>query len=201
MQTQCQDCSGSGRKIERACSICKGSKVYGDNSPVRVHIPSGVKDGEIIILEEVGDAGADGRFTPGDIHCKVKEMPHPVFRRGKKDPSVLSMDLSISLRESLLGWSASIIGVSGQPLSMSRENTLTPPGFVLEVQNGGLPKGSGTLSKKGPLFVSISVIYPNEINSVELALIKDKNMFKHPSTKPQHIPTSSRSMYPIHDDL
>lgn len=199
-QSHCEECKGAGKKIEKPCAYCKGSKVFLDDSPLHVHIPAGVLDGANIVLEGVGDAGADGRFIPGDIHCRIKEAPHPIFRRGKKDPSTLSMDLSISLRDSLLGWSTTVIDVSGNLLKISREKTLTPPGFVVEVPNGGLLKSSGIMAKRGSLFVSVSVIYPKELSSTESSIIRDKNLF-HDISKPEPIPVKSRAMYPIHDDL
>ena len=199
-QSHCQDCGGTGKKIEKPCAACKGSKVFLDHTPLHLHIPSGVLDGATIVLEDVGDAGADGRFIPGEIHCKIKQIPHPIFRRGKKDPATLSMDLSISLRDSLLGWSTTITDVSGNSLDISREKALTPPGFVLEVPHGGLPKSSGARAKRGSLFVSISVNYPETLSPAETSLIRDKNLFSHLS-RPEPIPVKNRAMYPIHDDL
>ena len=91
---------------------------------LEVKIPPGVRDGQRIRLSGKAEGG-------GDVYIKVRVARHPVFTR---DGSDLSMDLSLTLGEALLGSEVHISTLSGKKLALT-----IPPG----TQNGRVFKLSG----------------------------------------------------------
>ncbi|HEY5496549.1 MAG TPA: J domain-containing protein [Candidatus Limnocylindrales bacterium] len=117
---------------------------------LEVKIPAGVETGSRIRLR--GRGGGEGAGAR-DLVLVAKVAPHPVFHR---DGATLSRELSVTLREALLGAEVPVRTLSGRVLL--RVPAGTQNGRVIRLGGQGMPrlKGDG----RGDLHVKVRVILP-----------------------------------------
>jgi molecular chaperone DnaJ len=105
---------------------------------LEVRIPPGVRDGQRIRLTGKAEGG-------GNVYITVRVTKHPIFTRDGAD---LSMDLSLTLGEALLGSDVHIDTLSGRRLALTIPAG-TQNGRVFRLAGQGLPRfgaeGSGDL--------------------------------------------------------
>jgi DnaJ-class molecular chaperone len=105
---------------------------------LEVKVPPGVRDGQKIRLTGKADGG-------GNVYITVRVTRHPVFTR---EGAELSMDLSLTLGEALLGAEVHINTLSGKRLALTIPAG-TQNGRVFRLSGQGLPRfgtdGSGDL--------------------------------------------------------
>ena len=120
---------------------------------LEVRIPPGVRDGQKIRLTGKAEGG-------GNVYITVRVTRHPVFTRDGAD---LTMDLSLTLAEALLGADVHITTLAGKKLALT-----IPPGTqngrVFRLSGQGLPRfGAGAgdgVSDRGDLRVRTKVVLP-----------------------------------------
>jgi DnaJ-class molecular chaperone len=105
---------------------------------LEVKIPPGVRDGQKIRLSGKAEGG-------GNVYITVRVTRHPVFTRDGAD---LTMELSLSLGEALLGSDVHIATLAGKKLALTVPAG-TQNGRVFRLTGQGLPRfgaeGSGDL--------------------------------------------------------
>jgi molecular chaperone DnaJ len=158
----CQNCAGTGFKIETPCPTCHGSGVEYAARQVKVRIPAGVEDGQRIRVKGRGGAGRNGG-PAGNLFVVVHVDPHPVFGRKGRD---LTVTAPVTFAEAVLG---STIKVP----TLDRPVTLKVPagtrsGRVLRVRGRGVPGPHGT----GDLLVTVEVAVPEHPTEEERDLIE-----------------------------
>jgi molecular chaperone DnaJ len=95
----CPTCGGSGKKPEKVCSQCGGDGRVKENKILRVKIPPGIQDGQIISLAGQGEAAPYGG-SPGDLYATIHVRPDP---RYKREGDNLIYELPISFAQAVLG--------------------------------------------------------------------------------------------------
>jgi DnaJ-related protein SCJ1 len=125
MQVLCDACGGKGKTIKSKCTGCDGKKVKRGSSQFSVTVEKGMDTGDEIEFEREADQEPDS--TPGDLIFELEVLPHPMYeRRGKH----LYLTETISLKESLLGFSHEIPHLDGSNWKLERKG-LTQPGMIL----------------------------------------------------------------------
>ncbi|MHA3770449.1 DnaJ C-terminal domain-containing protein [Verrucomicrobiota bacterium sgz303538] len=131
-----------------------------ETETIKVHVPPGVLDGQIIRVPGKGGQGIDGG-PPGDIYLRVRIAAHPDFRIAGAD---LYYDLDVAPWEPVLGETIQVPTAGG-----GRANVRIPPGTnngqKLRIRGQGLPKGR--TGERGDLYVVITVELPKEITDEE----------------------------------
>ena len=122
-----------------------------DGSEIKVTIPPGTRDGQILRLNGKGQPGINGG-APGDALIEVSVAPHRVFTRKGDD---IYADLAISLAEAALGGKVQAPTPTGWV-------TLTIPkwsnsGQVLRLKGKGVARSDGT---RGDEFVTLRIMLP-----------------------------------------
>jgi DnaJ-class molecular chaperone len=122
-----------------------------DGSEIKVTIPAGTRDGQILRLKGKGQPGFNDGAS-GDALIEIAVRPHPVFSRRNDD--ILS-ELAVSLGDAVLG------GKVETPITTGRV-TLTVPkssnsGTTLRLKGKGVPRADGT---RGDHFVTLKVMLP-----------------------------------------
>ena len=150
----CEFCMGSGEIPKEACDICGGAGITKKQEEIRIQIPTGIDNGEMIRLTGKGEAIKGG--TSGDLYVKIHVIPHHVIRR---EGSNLVMNLPIKLSEALLGGERKIETLDGLV-------TLTIPagvtfGEILRLRGRGVPIDK---AKRGDMLVKISITMPKQIS-------------------------------------
>ena len=121
---------------------------------IDVKIPVGLKDGQQIRLKGRGGAGRNGG-PAGDVMINVSVAAHPSFTRDGRD---LKIDLSITLKEAVLGGKVPVHTLSGNV------SVTVPPGSntgsVLRLKGKGIPASGGEAA--GDLYVRLLVTLPDQ---------------------------------------
>jgi DnaJ-class molecular chaperone len=122
-----------------------------DGSEIKVTIPPGTRDGQILRLKGKGQPGINGG-PPGDALIEVSIAPHPIFTRKGDD---IHADLAISFAEAVLGGKVQAPTPTGWV-------TLTIPkwsntGRVLRLKGKGVARTDGT---RGDEFVTLRIMLP-----------------------------------------
>jgi molecular chaperone DnaJ len=110
MYTFCQLCYGTGIDISKICIDCKGNKCCIEEIEYIVDIPKGIVNEYIILLKSHGNLipNKSGISNRSDVEITIKEQKHNLFYRDIDNPSVLKLDMYISLAESLCGFNKNI---------------------------------------------------------------------------------------------
>ena len=95
---ECSVCRGSGSIPKEKCGTCAGAGVKRSEQEIKIEIPAGIQNGEMIRLSGQGEAISGG--TPGDLYIKIHVKSHPTVKR---EGANLYTDLHIKLSDALLG--------------------------------------------------------------------------------------------------
>ncbi|MFQ5662066.1 MAG: molecular chaperone DnaJ [Candidatus Paceibacteria bacterium] len=159
----CENCHGTGQVPKVKCKACRGLGVLRKEEEIRITIPAGVDNGEMIRLSGGGEAVAGG--APGDLYIKLHVSPDTVFQ---KDGSNLTTTLNIKLSDALLGSTYTLKTLDGDidikvPAGVSFAETL-------RVSGKGVPTGKG---KRGDLLVKINITLPNKLSKSAKKLVDE----------------------------
>ncbi|MBI4088790.1 molecular chaperone DnaJ [Candidatus Kaiserbacteria bacterium] len=165
----CTACDGSGKIPKEKCHECKGHGVVRKQEEIKVSIPAGIDNGEMIRLPRQGEAvkaGAAGLpAQAGDLYVKVHVKPHPTFRR---EGSNLIMNLPMKLTDALLGTTVSIESLEGKTLEVK-----IPPmkraEELLRVAGKGIPEGHA----RGDLIIRLEVALPHKLSGKARKSVED----------------------------
>ena len=159
----CTMCDGSGKIPKEKCPECKGHGVLRKQEEIRINIPAGIDNGEMIRMTAQGEAIKTG--VAGDLYVKIHVKPHATFRR---DGSNLIMNLPVKLTDSLLGTTVSIETLEGKTLEVK-----VPPmkraEELLRVAGKGIPL-EGT---RGDLIIRLEVALPHKLSSKARKSLED----------------------------
>lgn len=151
----CDTCHGKGSVPRKRCSECLGLGVAKKEHEIKVKIPSGINDGEMIRLTGAGEAISNG--VSGDLYIKIHVKKHPFFRKEKNN---LEMDLNIKLTDALLGAEYKIDTLDGEIKIKIPE--LVSFGEILRVRGKGVPIEDS--KKRGDLMIKINIELPRKLS-------------------------------------
>merc|ERR1719491_2511738 len=99
-------------------------------------------------------------MLPGSVKFKLKAEKHHRFARRGDD---LHMDLQVSLREALLGWTQTIRHLDGHSIEIGTQS-VTKPFQVINVKGEGMPLRDDAASF-GSLYVKVEVLFPPQLTA------------------------------------
>ncbi|MDO8593450.1 MAG: molecular chaperone DnaJ [bacterium] len=159
----CSQCDGTGKIPKEKCAECKGHGVKRREEEIKINIPAGIDNGEMIRMTQQGEAIKIG--TAGDLYVKVHVKPHATFRR---DGANLIMTLPVKLTDSLLGTTVSIETLEGKTLEVK-----IPPmkraEELLRVAGKGIPAEGA----RGDLIIRLEVALPHKLSSKARKTVED----------------------------
>ncbi len=126
---------------------------------VRVRVPAGVEDGQLIRLPGRGEPGRGGG-PPGDLFVTVRVAPHPLFARTGRN---LTLTVPITYPEAVLGAEVKVPTLDGAPVTV-RIPPGTPSGRTFRVPGHGVPRPGGS---RGDLLVTVEVAVPQHMGAKE----------------------------------
>ena len=175
-QRACHKCKGTGFDCDNInkCKKCNGQRIVMKKHTIEFEIDKGVKDGDVITLENMGHelhpellSQLRGQFKRSHIQIFIKEKEHPLFKRGvvfqnQMNPANISMNIKISLAESLCGFRKNIKHLDGRELSILETKPIKH-NDVKFIKNEGLPHRDYE-NRKGDLFIKYEIDYPENLN-------------------------------------
>ncbi len=125
---------------------------------VRVRIPKGVTDGEVLHVRGKGSKGARGAAA-GDLYLDIRVLPHRLFRADGRD---LYIELPIAPWEAVLGTSVELPTPAGT-VSLNVPAG-TRAGRKLRLAGRGLARKDGAA---GHLYAVVQIVVPGQVDERE----------------------------------
>lgn len=138
------------RKVAKQFTCCE------QEDTVQVEIERGMPDGHKIEYEGYGEHNPTQEA--GKIIFTVATEDDKLFRREGND---LWAEMSIPLRDALVGFEKSIRHVDGHEVRVKKEG-VTQPDEVLVIQDEGMPQYESP-SIKGNLHIRFTILFPNVV--------------------------------------
>ncbi len=159
MQTMrtCDLCNGSGETIDVPCPECAGKGRVRRSRTLKVNIPAGVDEGQILTMRGEGSASL-GNGPNGNLLIIFSIRAHPLFKR---DGFNLYFDLPITSFQAILGAKINIPTLDGRTTVDIPSGTQS--GTILRIRG----KGIKHLRKDafGDLLVKVVIDTPKNISS------------------------------------
>ncbi len=153
----CPTCGGSGSKIEKACTSCRGEGRTAKTSKLNVRIPAGVDSGSRLRSAGNGEAGLPGG-QPGDLYIVISVAEHEVFERQNDD---LFCEIPIKFTLATLGGTIEVPTLSGK--ASLKIPAGTQSGTTFRLKGKGITNlRSGT---PGDQLVRVHVEVPTSLSS------------------------------------
>lgn len=159
----CDTCSGQGKTPEKRCGTCHGAGVNRKEQEIKIKIPAGIDNGEMIRMTGMGEAISGGQT--GDLYIKIHVRPHAVF---KKDGRNLVMNLNIKLSEALLGGERNLKTLDGDIKLKIPENISF--GEILRVRGRGIPDER---KQRGDILIRVIIDLPKKLSKESKRLIAE----------------------------
>ncbi len=150
----CSTCRGKGKVPKEKCKKCNGEGITFGQQEIKVQIPSGIENGEMLKLSGYGEAETGG--IPGDLYVKIHVRKHPKI---VKEGHNLIMNLDVKLSDALLGAEYDVEILDGNLKVKIPEGV----GFgeMLRLKGKGVPVGA---SHRGDLFLKIKINIPKRLS-------------------------------------
>jgi curved DNA-binding protein len=137
-----------------------------DEKNIRITIPGGVEDGQVIRLKNHGAPGSNGG-PQGDLYITFRIEPDPVFKRAGND---LYITLNLDMYTAVLGGDVMVDTLDGKiKLKVKPE---TQNGMKARLKGKGFPvyKHEGSF---GDLFVTYNILIPQNLTAKEKELFTE----------------------------
>ncbi|CAM9199872.1 unnamed protein product [Pylaiella littoralis] len=162
--SRCQGCDSTGkaRKVGDPCAGCASSGMVTERVILEPVVAPGARVNMCFNFRGQGDRLNAKGSVPGDVVITIAQKPCPSFERKGND---LYAEKEISLKQALSGFSVGVKHLDDRVIDISvPRGKVTPPGTVFGVAGEGIP------AKKGTLFVTIRVRFPETFaeSSIEL---------------------------------
>lgn len=159
---ECSVCHGKGKVPKEQCGTCAGDGVVRKEEEIKVRIPSGIENGEMIRMTGRGEAITNGQ--PGDLYIKIHVKRHNEIRR---EGTTLYKDLHVKLSDALLGATYKVTTLDGE-VDIKIPAGITH-GEMLRLKNRGVPKEG----YRGDFMVKIFIDVPNKLSRKAKKLVEE----------------------------
>ena len=159
----CDSCHGTGKVPKVKCHACKGAGILKKETEIKVKIPAGIDNGEMMRLSRTGEAVSGGQS--GDLYIRIDVKKHPVFQ---KDGNNLLMNLNVKLTDALLGAEYNINTLDGSLTVKIPEGVIH--GEVLRIKGKGVPLES---RNRGDLMIRINILIPKKLSKQAKNIVEE----------------------------
>lgn len=159
----CKRCDGKGKIIKDKCHDCGGKGYKKNTKTIKVKIPAGIDNDQVITMRGHGNASTSGGPN-GDLVIEVRVQDHPMLARDKFN---LYIDLPIPFTLAYLGGKAQVPTLKG--LYDLDIPPLTQPNTIFKLKG----KGIKVLNKDsyGDLIVTVRVEMPKQATKKDKEII------------------------------
>ena len=174
----CPVCSGRGKVIKTPCTTCKGKGKVRRNQKIKVKVPAGVDEGQMVRVHGEGNVGSNGG-PAGDLLVEILIKQHKLFERDGAD---VLCELPISFTQAALGAQIEIPTLDGKVTYDIPEGTQT--GTTFRLRDKGIPY-VGNRSRRGDQLVTVVVETPTRLTREQKELLRqlDETLSETPKRK------------------
>ncbi|MFH1030705.1 MAG: molecular chaperone DnaJ [bacterium] len=163
--TTCHECNGDGKRPEKVCSKCGGAGVIQGMKRIKVKVPAGIDNGEVIKISGHGEAGTNGG-PAGDLFIKIKvKSSHKFERRGY---DIYTKEY-ITFKQAALGDKIDIETIDDGVKLKVPEGTQT--GTIFKLKGKGVQKLRGF--GRGEHFVEVVVRTPENLTRAQKKALEE----------------------------
>lgn len=160
----CPQCKGKGIIITDPCDNCRGTGRARKKRVLSVHMPQGVRDGQIVRVRGEGEPSMNGT-SRGDLHVYIRVTPHPLLTRRGGD---LLCQVPISFCQAALGGKVQVPTLGGtEEIDIP---TGTQSGDVFTLKRRGLP--DPRTRRNGDQLVQVFVEIPEKLTAQQRELLE-----------------------------
>ncbi len=160
----CSTCSGSGKIPKQVCSTCSGDGVINKKEKIKVKIPAGIDNGQILRVPNSGNEIYNGQA--GDLLLVINVKPHSIFQRDGDD---IYSDLEITFSQAALGSTISVPTLSGN--TKIKIPAGIQPDTVFRLKGKGVKNVS--YYRIGDQFIKIKIKTPKNLSKEQKQLFKE----------------------------
>ena len=177
-QTTCPQCSGRGKIVKNPCTTCKGKGKVRKNNKVKVKIPAGVDEGQMVRVRGEGNVGFNGGPN-GDLQVEILIKEHPIFEREYND---VLCEVPITFTQAALGADILVPTLDGKIPYHIPEGTQTGKEFVL--RDKGIPEVNNP-RRRGDHRFTVVVETPTKLTREQKELLRqlDSTLERHETPK------------------
>ncbi|HEY8443663.1 MAG TPA: molecular chaperone DnaJ [Clostridia bacterium] len=161
----CSTCGGSGKKIKQVCPECKGKGTIKRARNLKINIPAGIDNGQIMTVQNEGNGVADSAQR-GNLVIAVTVLPHKLFTRKGYD---LYADIPIAFTQALLGDKIKIKTLKGEVVLNIPEGTQTNTVFKFRGEGMKMLRRDAY----GDLYLKVIVELPKNLKGEQRELVKN----------------------------
>ena len=158
----CETCDGEGRLGQRTCPACGGLGSTQREKTIELSIPKLVRDGQVLRLRGLGEAGEGG---PGDLLLTLRLVSDDVYRLRDDD---VEADVVVAPWELLDGTKVEVAVPGG--VATARIPAGTRPGQRLRLRGQGLARPDGS---RGDLLLAVRVGLPDTLTDRQKDLLRE----------------------------
>jgi len=160
----CDKCKGEGKIVTNPCTKCQGAGKYKNKVTLKVNIPGGIDNEQIISLRGEGEPGLRGGVS-GDMYVVVSIKQHSIFTRQGFD---VVCEIPITFSQAALGTEIDVPTLDGKVKYNIPEGTQT--GSVYKIKNIGIKnlRGYG----RGDHYFKVNIEVPKKLNEKQKEALK-----------------------------
>ena len=160
----CGHCRGTGQRISKPCTGCRGEARTQVERDIQVRIPAGVDSGMQLRVSGEGEVGAAGG-PAGDLYVQIQVKEHPEFTRDDRD---IHSTIEISFSQAALGMVKKVPILDGE--YSLRIAAGTQSGTRLRLKGKGVPSLDGR--GRGDHYLAVQVRTPGTLDTQQRELFE-----------------------------
>ncbi|TRW27924.1 molecular chaperone DnaJ [Criibacterium bergeronii] len=163
-QSPCPTCGGTGEVILEKCTHCGGTGRLKNKRKVKLDIPAGIDDQNVLRVQNQGQGGYNGGPN-GDLEVIVTVKPHPLFKRNGND---IHIDMPITFVQAALGDEVEVPTIDGKVKYKIPEGTQN--GTIFRLKGKGIKYLRG--SSRGDELIKITVEVPKSLSDEQKDVLR-----------------------------
>ncbi len=160
----CDKCNGEGKIPKQKCRHCNGQGIVNDKIKIKIKIPEGIDNDQMIRVEGKGDAIKNGRN--GNLFIVINVRPHKIFKR---EGDNIYMNFPISFSQATLGCKISIPTLKGTKKIKIASGTES--GTIVRLRGEGIKNVNGY--RTGDQFINLKIQTPKKLNRKQKKLFEE----------------------------
>lgn len=168
VQVTCRQCHGTGNRLNAPCARCGGSGHYSENASLRLSIPAGVSDGQLLRAVGKGDTAAHGDAGNLLITLHVQDDAH--FQR---EGANVRSEITLTMVQAALGGELEVpaLGQGGVERVTIAIHPGTQPGDRFVRAGQGIPRRGG--QARGDHVLVFKVVVPKRLSARQVKLLRE----------------------------